>query len=926
MRFWILGPLEVGGNDGLEAGPDGAATPAVSLTPRAAKLRVVLAALLVRANEVVSVESLIDELWQDNPPRTATTTLQVYVSQLRKLLHSADPEHGRETLLTRSPGYLLRVRPDLLDMTAFEELHARGRKALEAEDYVSAAELQQRAVALWRGPLLSDTPHGPLLGGVAVRLTEARMAALDQRVRADLQLGRHRELVAELQSLASEHPLREEFHAHLMVALYRTGRQAEALRTFGRVRRTLVDELAIEPGPRLQRLHRRILAGDAALLTAGGNGGGSGPGSGSGSGSGSGPGFAVAEAPAPAAAGRTAFHAVTSLPAADASFTGRDAVLADVGRLLRDAPAGTSVAITGKPGVGKTALAVEAAHHSADAFPDGRIFLDLEPDPGRPLGAADAMARLLRRAGARVVLPAEAQDLQDALRDLLTDRRILLVLDNATSEAQVRPLLPATAGSTALITGRRLPAGLGGVRPVVLDALDPEESLLLFDALAGPGPAAAEPAAAAEIVELCGHLPLAVHIAAAQLRTRPHWTAGSLAARLRDERSRLTELRLGDLDVRGSLMVAYLDSSPAAQRAFRLLGLLPAGPFGLWAATAVLGLEEGEAGRVVEHLVDGRLLEASVHDGPRQGRYHFHALLRLLATELLAAEETPESARAATERMCEAYARAAERADAALTPRPVTGPVAVPGPVTDHPQDWFAQEQPALVHAVGAAHAAGLWSAALRLVDAMTGYLEAHASWADWRSTHTLALDAARRSGDRPGEARMLRSLADLAWQNRQLSEAADLYTQARDTAALGADGYEQGRALVGLADLYLDGGDTAAAAALLEPALAALAAPALARGRYDALRALALVALEAEGPEAARVRFTQCLDLATSLKDRRLEAYARRALRALCDPATPSGRPTDLEVRPGVWRLRAPAPRRPSLPAAAGRLTALTA
>lgn len=911
MRFWILGPMEIGGDDGPEAGPEGSeisggsGTPAVSYTPRAAKLRVVLAALLVRANEVVSVESLIDELWQDNPPRTATTTLQVYVSQLRKLLHSADPEHGRDTLLTRPPGYLLRVEPDRLDMTAFEELHARGRKALESEDYASAAELQQRAIALWRGPLLSDTPHGPLLGGAAVRLTEARMTALDQRIRADLQLGRHRGLIAELHSLASEHPLREEFHAHLMVALYRTGRQAEALRTFGRVRRTLVDELAIEPGPRLQRLHRRILAGDAALLRAGSGGTGIGAGTISG------------DDRATAVPERPAFQPVVSLPAADGAFTGRDVVLAEVERLLRDAPAGTSVAITGKPGVGKTALAVEAAQRGADAFPDGRIFLDLEPDPGRPLGAADAMTRLLRRAGTRVTLPAEAQDLQDALRELLTDRRILLVLDNATSEAQVRPLLPATAGSTALITGRRLPAGLGGVRPVVLDALEPEESLRLFDALAGPGPSAAEPAATAEIVELCGHLPLAVHIAAAQLRARPHWTAGSLAARLRDERSRLTELCLGDLDVRGTLMVAYLDSSPAAQRAFRLLGLLPPGPFGLWAAAAVLGLEEGEAGRVVENLVDGRLLEASVHEGLRQGHYHFHELLRILATELLAAEETPESARAATERMCEAYTQAAERADAALTPRPVTGPVAAPGPVTDHPQEWFAQERPALVHAVRVAHAAGLWPAALRLVDAMTGYLEAHASWADWQSTHTLALDAAQRCGDRAGEARMLRSLGDLAWQNRRLAEAGDLYARARDTAALCDDQYEYGRALVGLADLHLDNGDTSAAAALLEPALAALAAPARARGRYDALRALALLALEAEGPQAARARFTQCLDLAAALKDRRLEAYARRALRALRDPAPPSGHPTDLEVRPGIWRLRAPAPRHAPLMAA---------
>jgi DNA-binding SARP family transcriptional activator len=887
MRFWILGPMEIEGSSGLGA----------SHTPRAAKLRVVLAALLVRANEVVSVQSLIDELWQDDPPRTATTTLQVYISQLRKLLHAADPEYGRDALLTRQPGYLLRLDPGRLDMTTFEELHERGRDALERGDFAAAADLQRQAIALWRGPLLSDTPHGPLLESTSVRLTEASVSALEQRIRADLHLGRHRDMIAELQSVAAQHPLREEFHGHLMLALFRTGRQAEALQAFARVRRTLVDELAIEPGPRLQRLHQRILSGDPELFTEKEQ-------------------ERVRAAVAVPSPAPTRRRVIAQLPPADPAFTGRAAALAEVERLLREAPAGTCVAVAGKPGVGKTALAVEAAHRVADAFPDGQLFLDLHPEPGRPLSPHEAMARLLRRAGAPGAAPTEPEELRDALRGVLDGRRILLVLDNATSEAQVRPLLPSTGGSAVLITGRRLPAGLGGVRPVVLDVLGPGESRELFEATAGAERTAGEPRAVAEVVELCGHLPLALRIAGAQLGARPHWSAASLAARLRDERSRLAELRVGDLDAHAGLLAAYRECSAAQQRAFRLLALVSAGRFGLWAAAAVLGLGLGEASRVVEGLVDGRLLEASDRDGPHHGRYHFHELLRLLAAERLAEEEPAESVRAAVARMCEAYAQAAEHADGLLTPRPVTirqpmgphAPVFGTGVLSgEHPVDWFAHEQAALARTVRKAYEAGLWKLTVRLVDAMTGYLEAHAAWADWETTHTLALDAARRSGDRAAEARMLRSLGDLAWQHRRLGEARECYDEARVAAQEAGDGQEYGRALVGLAEIHLDTGAVAEAAALLEPALAAVAAPAHARGRYDALRALALLALEAEGPEAAERRFTQCLELAGALRDRRLEAYARRALRVLREKAP--GRALDIEVRPGVWRLRRPAP-----------------
>ncbi|MGP4114149.1 AfsR/SARP family transcriptional regulator [Streptomyces sp. 4N509B] len=267
MRFAVLGPLDVLATGaraapGVTAPGDGGAVAA----PKAPKVRAVLATLLLRRNTVVSVASLIDELWHDAPPRTAVPTLQVYVSQLRKLLHRLDPATGRDRLVTRSPGYLLRLAPGELDVTEFEELHAQGGRAMAARAFDEAVEIQRRALTLWRGPLLCDTPHGSILAGAAIRLTELRVAALERRVRAELCLGRHRDLVGELWGLAADFPTREEIHAHLMVALYRTGRSADALRVFDRLAGTLGAELGIEPGPRLRQLRQRIRTGDATLL------------------------------------------------------------------------------------------------------------------------------------------------------------------------------------------------------------------------------------------------------------------------------------------------------------------------------------------------------------------------------------------------------------------------------------------------------------------------------------------------------------------------------------------------------------------------------------------------------------------------------------------------------------------------------------
>ncbi|MEU4125855.1 AfsR/SARP family transcriptional regulator [Streptomyces virginiae] len=901
MRFGILGPLEV---TGAAAPTDGGREP--SYAPQAAKLRVVLGTLLIRANEVVSVESLIDELWPDAPPRTATTTLQVYVSHLRKTLQSADPDNGREALVTRRPGYLLRVGADAVDALAFEDLSRRGHQALQASDFAAAADLNRRALALWRGPLLSDTPHGPVLEGAAVRLAEARTSALDERIRAELHLGLHRELVAELQELVAEHRMHEEFHTHLMVALYRCGRQAEALRVFTTLRQTLVEELGIEPGPASTRLQRRILEGDPALTRAGGRGAVRGAGAGTGTtaaktaataatagtpggtgGTGRSPGHdgppaAAAAAGTGAGAGAPGWSAESgALPAADPCFTGRTEELDRLERMVRSAPAGGCVAVTGMPGAGKTALAVEAAHRVADAFPDGRLYLDLRDGAGTglPSDAGSVLERLLPASAGPGAAPADGAPQAP---------RVLLVLDGVGSETQVRPLLPALRGAVVLLVARRVPAGLPGLRSVLLGPWRPDEAqrlVGLFTGRAGTRPGTLGAAAAldagpglgpdtvAEVAELCGRLPLAVRTAAAQLAARPHWTAAVLADRLRDEGGRLDVLRTGDLDVRARLLDAYAACPEPQRRAFRLLSLLPPGRFGARQAAAALDLTEARASAALESLADERLVAVD-RDG-----CHLPELLRLLAVERLALEDPPEVVRAAAERVCRAYAAAA---------------AAQPGRMSD-------SGARGLVRLARTAYGAGLWALAVRLTDALGGWVPD-----DGEAVYALALDAARRCADRSAQARMRRSLGELAWQYRRVERAHELFSGALELAREAGDEEEAARAQVGLAELRLDAGEWAAAAALLEPALAALSAPGRTRGRYEASRARALLALAHEGPESARAWFGECLELAGALRDQRLEVYALRSLRALSLPPEGGSGPAAraVEIRPGLWRI----------------------
>lgn len=870
MRFRILGPLEVGGAGGPGSDSGGSG----NLTPRAAKIRVVLAALLVRANEIVSVDTLIDELWGEEPPRTATTTLQVYVSQLRKLLDEADAEYGRDALVTRAPGYELRLDPAQLDLTVFQELYERGQERMERREYEAAARLQRQALALWRGPLLSDTPHGPLLDGTAVRMTEVRTAALEQRIRADLHLGRQQALIGELQSVVAEFPLREEFFAHLMVALYRSGRQADALQVFSRLRRGLVEELGIDPGLELQTLHRQILGGDPELLRPTSDGGAEGPGADRAriSVSGAVPGPGAPEGPEAPAAHRS----VVELPAADRLFTGREEELGALGALLA-APGGRIVVLSGQVGVGKTALATEAAHRAGERFPGGRVLIRMRPDAHEGREGTDgpaAAARIARLYGAEGALPGDARELRDLLRGLTGGRRMLVVLDSVDRADQVEPLAAALPEARFLVTCRRVPLGLDG-RVFLLDVPAPREARRLLVA-ARRGTDAPDEAEAAEIADLCGQLPLALRAAA---RAEP-----CAAARFRGAPGRLAELDAVAPGFLDRLATAYEDIGSTRQREFRLLGLLPEGPFGTESAAAVLGTDAAGARAAVAELVAAGLVREELPGAGRRACYRLSEPLRLLAADRLAAHEPADSVRSATARLCAAYEKALRESSGQ-----VDGAQSL---------EWPARQRPAFVTMVRQAARSGLWEQTVRLADALTGLLETLAAWDDWESCHRLALDAAHQLGDLPAQARLLRSLGDRAWQRRELPAAAELYERALLAADIASDLLERSRALTGLADLRLDAGAVDGAAALLSPALDAAAQDP--RARFEALRVMGLLAVECGRPATAEEHFGQCLSAAVVLGDARLESYARRRLAALRAPA-----PDCSEVRPGVWRLR---------------------
>jgi DNA-binding SARP family transcriptional activator len=794
MEFRILGSVEVW--DGAQRLDLGGSKP-----------RGLLAVLLLHANQVVSTEHLVDQLWGEAPPPTARSLVQVYVSRLRQALHqSRDRSPSASPLATQPSGYLLRVEPGELDLDCFEGLTADARRAAADGDLEGAAERWRAALALWRGPALAGAASEVLQRTAVPRLEEAR---LEERLEVDLGLDRHAHLVGELEALVAAHPHHERLRRQLMLALYRSGRQAEALTVYRTTREVLVEELGLEPSPALQQLEQAILRADPALE--------------------------------PVSLQASVTHQKPGSPAGPCQlppdiddFTGREAAVTEVERLL-EAKQGTAIvisAITGKAGVGKTALGVHVAHRLRPHFPDGQLYVNLRGAEAQALDPAEVLAGFLRALG--VEGGAIAEGLEERVRQYrsrLADRRVLVVLDNAASEAQVRPLLPGSSGCTVLVTSRVRLGGLEAAHLLPLEELEAEPAVALLAKLAGPERVAAEPEAAGAIVRLCGCLPLAVRIAGARLAARPQWRLGLLAERLADERRRLDELATGDLEVRASLALSYQGRNQEERRLFRRLGLLAAPSFPAWVAATLLEVELAQGEDLLERLVDAQLVEAAGEDQAGQLRYRLHDLLRVFARERLHAEEPTSAQQASLERVLEAYLTLAERADALLEPSglnhygtdPDRGPPDHPvvATVERDPLRWLEAERASLVAAVQQAHDAVLLEHCWRLADTLAGFFQLRVHWDDWQQTHVLGLTAARQAGDRDAEGRLLAGLGDLHGCRRHLEEAMGCLQQS--LAAFREAGNRRGEldSLLELGNCDLRQGRFGQAAARFEQALA---------------------------------------------------------------------------------------------------------
>ncbi|MEU7784451.1 BTAD domain-containing putative transcriptional regulator [Amycolatopsis sp. NPDC049159] len=742
MEFRVLGAVE--------ATADGAP---VDLGSR--KQRLVLAVLLLDAGRPVSRDRLVDLLWPADPPASARGTVQALVSRIRAVFRAA----GGPELVTEGHGYVLRAAPDAVDVHRFTALVRRARAAGDE----TAVALLGDALALWRGDALAGAADPDVAERLLAGLNEARWSALEDRIDAQLRLGRGRAVLAELTELVAAHPLRQRFVGQLMLALHREGRTDAALAAFRGLRARLAAELGLDPVPELTRLEAAILAGDPALD--------------------------VAPEPPPEPV-RPA-----QLPHDVRGFTGR---AADLARL--DEPAGGPGPdirlVTGTAGVGKTALAVRWAHRVRDRFPDGQLYLDLrgfDPDH-EPLTPAVAAAQLLRALGTDPrAIPPDPDGRTALWRSLLADRRVLVLLDNARDSAQVTPLLPPSG--TVLITSRQRLGDLiarTGARAVPLSVLPPDDARQLLETVLGPAAVAAEPAAAAELARLCGHLPLALRLAAANLGAGEASGIAELARELAggDPLAGLSVDGAEESAVTTAFSVSYR-ALPAEHRLlFRRLALVPGQTFTAPVAAELAGVTESHAARLLKALAAAHLVERHL-----PGRYRFHDLLRSYAAGRSASDDPAADQEAARRRLFDHYLAAADAAGRVLIPHFLRLPRPEPAPVFDGTEaalDWLDTEWPNLAAAVEHPEAREY---AWHLADALRAFFHHRGHHTEWIDTATTALTAAEAAGARRAQAAMRLSIALAGVNSGRYAEArAHLTTVLHD--GLAAD-WPAGRAAV---------------------------------------------------------------------------------------------------------------------------------
>lgn len=748
----------------------------------------VLVTLLLEPQRVLPVFRLVEAAWDENAPATAAHQVRKAVAELRQRI----PD-GRNLIVTEGPGYRALTTPEQVDLSRFTEGLKQAREATAAGQSGYASAALREALDLWRGPLLSGS-GGSVLSAASAALEERRLTAVEQLFDLRLAAGENGELIGELREFIEANPLRETLRGQLMLALFQSGRQAEALEEFAKVREFLVDELGIGPGDALTDLHQAILRNSPELA-------------------------APPQPAGPAAAPFTPEGSPSTLPYDLRDFTGREEEVRQLLDFVEDAP-GTGpliVAIDGMGGSGKTSLAVRAAHQLSDRYPDAQLHIDLRgfTPSEQPLSAgaaAEALLRMLGAPGERI--PDDAEGRIALWRRTMSSRRMILLLDNAVDESQVRPLLSSPTQTLVLVTSRALLVDLDAAHTVSLGVMPPHDSVALVEGVLGSARARAEREAVAQLAELCGHLPLALRIAAARLRKRPRWTVRYLVDRLRDDAHRLAELNSGERSVEVTLRLSYEGLSAETREAFRLLGQHPGAEIEVYAAGALLDKRARDAEDVLEYLLDMHLLQQ--HE---TGRYTFHDLVRSFAQNLSRGSGGPapeageggtgdEEAAHAVRRLLDFALSATDAACDLLFPgrarivRPEHRSAAELPPLStpEQARDWLEREQDSLLAAVSLAYRWELDSHVGLLAANVVFPLDLRGRLEEFRELCRTAVTASRRLGD-PALLRLsLSNLAIACWKLGRFEEGitmseeafglavslADRRGEAKDTGVLG--------------------------------------------------------------------------------------------------------------------------------------------
>jgi DNA-binding SARP family transcriptional activator len=706
VRIGLLGAVEAWQDDApLDLGPR--------------RGRFLLAVLALSPGRAVGADRLIELCWPDAPPANPRASLQVAMSRLRAGLGPAAPVEGDRF------GYRLNLEPAHIDAIQFEQLIAEARSSKNDE---RAVELLQRAEDLWRGPALADVGEDNVRERLCRGLMEHRISALEERADALLRLGRHTEPIAELRAVLESHPTRERVARELMIALYRSGQANQALAVAGQFRERLIAEFGLDPSPELEQLQVGILRNDATLTNP-----------------------------------MSSWDSPAQLPPRTVGFAGRISALRTLDRQLDPADALPIITIVGTGGAGKTALAVRWAHSVSRHFPDGQLYVDLRGYSAAPSRAPlDVLAQFLRALGVPADrVPVDIDEAAALFRSRLAERRVLVLLDNADSSDQVRPLLPGSDGCLVLVTSRDNLTGLlstEGARSVALGLLQPDEAHHLLAGVLGASRLAAEPGSEAELARLCGYLPLALRIAAAGLSAAPELSISSYVTELAGD-DRLAALTADEsVGVRATFELSYRKLNAPEQRMFRLLGLIPGPDFSAATAAALADVSESQARVALRRLCSAHLLNRS-----DSGRYAFHDLLRLYAAETV---QSDGERKAALTRLLNWYFGHAEAACRLLFPQQVL-------PLPDQPElpniefadraaamQWLDADLPNLSAAVQHATELGFPAMAWLITNTLRRYLLINSLAGALLTLAEYGVKAARSTANIAGEAAMELALA----------------------------------------------------------------------------------------------------------------------------------------------------------------------